>query len=537
MRIRLELVDVRLDGDFDEESGRTEELEFTKQVKVDFVSQSLALGPLETKHICLRARPHCVGVLRLRRVLWNFGQVMCQRNFIVKGRRLRNTVEQRAARSGVYSLDLRFELRVRPQMPEVSIMLENWPSLNPLILGELHPCTLVISRRQGSCEVAFLSVTCSHPAFVSFASGSASSSANSGKFVHEGAVQDEFRVPVTLRAAVLGQHRIRFCALAEAKIEGSPDVKGKNNRQWITVEQSLIVHPSLSCSVTQTPSFQEVGKVMFSCTMENRAFDDIAVNRVRCFTRSQELILTECVPCGSPYTCLKPGHQFHTIFSLQTGTATEMLSSEEDPVANSGSSFSAVGTRNIFLEASRVACGVPGAELLAQHSFDLVVEWHTIGEERGRNGEIFILKVMQDRPNSLPCPLTMHILAPSSVVLQENLVIPVSVCVRNTSNVGAVSFQLVADAAHDFIWLGSERSEVLNLPPLASCMATFQAYFPLCGVFNLNRFRFFVVGMEPGAGTVPVTEQSPLTFGISDFEKFIHVKRDVSMFAACASIV
>eukprot|EP00439_Symbiodinium_sp_Y106_P017665 s4153_g2.t1 len=51
-------------------------------------------------------------------------QVVCERPFQLKGRRLRNTLEQRASKTGVYSGDLRLEIKVRSWKPRLQARLE-----------------------------------------------------------------------------------------------------------------------------------------------------------------------------------------------------------------------------------------------------------------------------------------------------------------------------------------------------------------------------------------------------------------------------
>merc|ERR1712176_385314 len=139
-----------------------------------------------------------------------------------------------------------------------------------------------------------------------------------------------------------------------------------------------------------------------------------------------------------------------------------------------------------------------------------------------RSGEVYALQVPCERPGASPCPLDMHLLAPKSALLEPGLIVAVTLRVRNASATGVVSFYFVADAAPEFAWLGCERSEVIQLPPLGSHSVTLQAYFTSCGVFNLNRFRLFVVGMPHTAGAVPASEQAPLAFAFP-FGRLIHI--------------
>jgi len=150
---------------------------------------------------------------------------------------------------------------------------------------------------------------------------------------------------------------------------------------------------------------------------------------------------------------------------------------------------------------------------------DLVIEWNAAD----RAGEVYALQVPCERPGAPPCPLDMHLLAPETAVLTPGLTVSVTLRVRNASAAGDVSFYFVADAVQEFVWLGCERSEVIRLSPQASHSATLQAYFGTPGVFNLNRFRIFVVGMPLGAGPVPASEQAPLAFAFP-FERLIHIR-------------
>jgi len=152
---------------------------------------------------------------------------------------------------------------------------------------------------------------------------------------------------------------------------------------------------------------------------------------------------------------------------------------------------------------------------------DLVIEWSAEG---GRTGEVYALQVPCERPAAAPpCPLDVHILAPDSATLTPGLTVPVTLRVRNASSAGPVSFYFVADPQPEMAWLGCERSEVIRLPALAAQTRELQAYFASPGVFNLNRFRFFVVSMPPGAGAVPASEQAPLAFNFP-VDRLIHVR-------------
>merc|ERR1712139_171953 len=139
---------------------------------------------------------------------------------------------------------------------------------------------------------------------------------------------------------------------------------------------------------------------------------------------------------------------------------------------------------------------------------DIVVEW---GTSSGQRGEVYSLRVPYESPLSAtsPCPLALHLLAQESAVLSPDLIVPVTLCVRNTSNTSNVSFFFVVDNSQDIVWLGCERSEVIQLSPQASHTSTLHAYFCTSGVFNLNRFRLHVVS----SGNKQA-DQSPTAFAL-----------------------
>eukprot|EP00913_Durusdinium_trenchii_P027705 g25979.t1 len=115
------------------------------------------------------------------------------------------------------------------------------------------------------------------------------------------------------------------------------------------------------------------------------------------------------------------------------------------------------------------------------------------------------LQVPLERPEAPPCPLDLHLLAPEVAEMEADLMVPVTVRIRNASLAGSVSFYFVAESTADIAWIGCERSEIISLPPNTSHSATLHAYFAQPGVYNLNRFRLFVVGMP--SGSVPASEQ------------------------------
>ena len=95
---------------------------------VSKASQKVVLEPLETKRVRLLAIPRRQGLFRIRGISWKlFDQIHCHRPLIVKGRRLRSTLSQRASQEGQYSVDHRLQVRVRETLPQVTVQLEGWP--------------------------------------------------------------------------------------------------------------------------------------------------------------------------------------------------------------------------------------------------------------------------------------------------------------------------------------------------------------------------------------------------------------------------
>ena len=107
--------------------------------------------------------------------------------------------------------------------------------------------------------------------------------------------------------------------------------------------------------------------------------------------------------------------------------------------------------------------------------------------------------------------------------MAKDLTVPVTVRIRNASLAGPVAFYFVAESTQDIAWLGCERSETITLKAGGSHCATLHAYVAQPGVYNLNRFRLFVVSMPSAA--VPASEQAPLAFAVP-FERLLHVEEN-----------
>merc|ERR1711957_327448 len=118
---------------------------------------------------------------------------------------------------------------------------------------------------------------------------------------------------------------------------------------------------------------------------------------------------------------------------------------------------------------------------------------------------------------ALPCPLEMRLLAPPQAVFMDDSVptdVTVSLTVQNIAQPpGHVVFYFTVDSSEDLLWLGCERSEIIRLAPSASHEVTLRACFVAPGVFDLNRFQFFVVAApsRPGCGVI-ASEQNPVAF-------------------------
>jgi len=361
---------------------------------------------------------------------------------------------------------------------------------------------------------------------------------------------------LTLRAEQVGRHVIRFCLLAvapPAEAEGSAGSSRlpSEPRQWVTVEESLAVRPSLSfAAVRPSQSFRKADRLTLACTLESRAVEEaIEITQVQCVAATrgtdaeQVLPLEECAPDGGSQLRLTCGQSAQLLFALRGASPPDLLTGEKGLGSTASSSDKA--SRRRLLRASReaewsgptrdgraagsaasVTSPSPSASASSSRAgltdcVDLVIEWTAEG---GRTGEVYALQVPCERPTAAPpCPLDVHILAPDSATLTPGLTVPVTLRVRNASSAGPVSFYFVADPAPELAWLGCERSEVIRLPPMAAQTRELQAYFASPGVFNLNRFRFFVVSIPPGAGAVPASEQAPLAFAFP-VERLIHVR-------------
>eukprot|EP00933_Yihiella_yeosuensis_P035968 TRINITY_DN29664_c0_g1_i1.p1 TRINITY_DN29664_c0_g1~~TRINITY_DN29664_c0_g1_i1.p1 ORF type:complete len:585 (+),score=85.31 TRINITY_DN29664_c0_g1_i1:154-1908(+) len=576
MRVKFDLNRARLTGLLEEavnvqadgngggsSSSSASPTESDTDATVEFAVQDVILQPLETRHVRFTAVAKREGLLKIQGVTWYLNdQVLCNRELKLPGRRLRKTLEQRASSTGIRSTDLRLELRVRSHVPRLSARLEGWPEkidgpspvssptssspLSPklaegiLLQGELRSCSLVIAtgREASRIPIRSLSVALSHPNCLAFdldldggfgkecslqvskevLSLTAPSEGAGGVFAVPSlgiSEQGELRIPVLLRADAVGRHTIRLLLLVEAEGESIPK---SERRQWITIEEELVVQPSLSLSARPSPSYREESRLLFACALENRSSDALEVSQLRCVAGEKELLLTELV--SSTDRCIGAGQLAQLLFALQrTGEVAK------EPSASAS-------TRLRLLEASRslLVASTPspasrgrgkhgGDDAATSSTVDLIANWQ-LGERRG---EVFALQVPCERPESAPCPLDLHLLAPEEAVLVPPLMVPVTLRIRNASATGPVTFYFVADSSNEVAWLGCERSAHVTLPPQAYHTATLNAYFVTPGVFNLNRFRLFVVAMPPGVGSVPASEQAPLAFAFP-FERLIHVR-------------
>lgn len=559
MRVAISLSRARLGGDLAEADGS---VPTSEAAVVDFPALDLELAPLETRKVRLVAVPRREGLLTLRSVSWSlFGQVACIRPLQVKGRRLRATVEQRASPEGVYGQDHRLELRVRSGLPQLQAQLDGWPASGSesLLQGELRSCTLVI-RTGGeqdpvSCR-SRLRILASHPASLAFAVQSASASGGTApqmayagdmltiEACAEEAAWSELRIPATLRGDQVGRHQVRVCLLAEPTTSCPEGRKPKERRQWVTLEESLVVRPSLSVSLRPSPSYRQAGRVVLAVSLENRAApatEPLEVCGVRCAAageggeqgaaaQDRELVLEDCTPSGAGSLRLVFGQAAQLLFALAaeasgsaavaTGEVAEAARGSAPRLRLLAASRAAVTAAAPSSRSTKASGGGP-AESAAPDRVDLVVSWRT---QSGLTGECYALQVPCERPAlTSPCPLEVHILAPDTATLGADALVPVTLRLRNTSAVGPVSCYFSVEHVPEFQWLGCERSEVVKLPPLASHTAELLVYFPAAGVYNVNRFRFFVVAMPPVLGAMPASEQAPLAFGVP-VERLVHVR-------------
>ncbi|CAJ1351468.1 unnamed protein product [Effrenium voratum] len=461
---------------------------------VDFAPQDVTLGPLEQAKLRLTAVPRREGLLQLRSVKWNLfdcDQVVCERPLQLKGRRLRATLEQRASRSGVYSTDLRLQVKVRARKPRLAARLEGWPDKGnghpQLLQGQLHRCSLVLNA-DADCPLSFVQVATSHPNFVAFEPEHNSDVALRPEGLRLSKLSGELRIPVLVSVDLCGLHQLRLLVLAEAQ-GGGPDGP-KSERQWITLEESLLVEPALSMTARPSPSYSAEGRIVFTCLVENRGSQDLEVDGMQCFSKG----LLDLRSCG-------PGRQQ----VLQPGQSRDAPS--VDLVAQWHCS-GVVGE----------ADGAEGSDDFSQVQKSSLLEWN---HQEACALQVPLERLLDQRasgPEAPPCPLDLHLLAPEVAEAPDTMV-PVTVRIRNASLAGAVSFYFVAESTADIAWVGCERSEVIRLPPNTSHTATVHAYFTQPGVYNLNRFRLYVVGMP--SGSVPASEQAPLAFAVP-FERLLH---------------
>lgn len=506
MRVKWEMRAVRLTGELQDDTGVCDDA-------VMFPSQDVTLGALESRTIQLTAVPKKEGLLKIRSVTWGIfdcQQVICDRPFQFKGRRLRNTLEQRASQSGVYSDDLRLEIKVRSNKPRLSACLEGLPELRmdgtqeaQLLQGELHKCSLVM--RNVDCPLAFLHISTSHPNFVAFdrpeGNEDLSIDFRDEGIRLKGTFPKELRVPVLLFINARGLHALRYLLLAEAVGDG---IKSEQ-RQWITLEELTRVEPALSLSARPSPSYASDGRILFNCHLENKAAVPLQVQQVQCFSGTSQLQFHACGFQGREIV-VEPGQMAQMLYSLRPG--------DERPAEQSA--------RLRLLQANRKksrSSSLGREKEPCPETVDLVAQWQQ-GDRADRTGEAFALQVPLERPEAPPCPLDLHLLAPEVAEMAPDLLVPVTVRIRNASMAGSVSFYFVAESSADIAWIGCERSEIISLPPNTSHTAIIYAYFVQPGVYNLNRFRLFVVGMP--SGSVPASEQAPLAFAVP-FERLLHV--------------
>jgi len=307
------------------------------------------------------------------------------------------------------------------------------------------------------------------------------------------------------------------------------------------LEESLLVRPSLVCSARPSPSHREAGCAALALTLESRALaHSLEIADVRCVGVSsagakdggggESLALQACAPEGSSRLRLPSGSSGQLLFALSGKLATAADGSAVDAFARrrllracraADSSLAPRQARSTGGAPTPAAPSAPSGDFRLPNFVDVIVSWSADG---GRFGEIYALQVPCERsPAASPCPLDMHLLAPETATLEPGMTVPVTLRIRNASIVGPVSFYFVADPAPELIWLGCERSEVIRLPPLSTHVAELRAFVASPGVFNLNRFRFFVVSLPPGAGAVPASEEAPLAFAFP-VERLLHAK-------------
>ncbi|CAJ1417219.1 unnamed protein product, partial [Effrenium voratum] len=337
MRVQWEMRAVSL-------TGELETSEDGDASCVDFAPQDVTLGPLEQAKLRLTAVPRREGLLQLRSVKWNLfdcDQVVCERPLQLKGRRLRATLEQRASRSGVYSTDLRLQVKVRARKPRLAARLEGWPDKGnghpQLLQGQLHRCSLVLNA-DADCPLSFVQVATSHPNFVAFEPEHNSDVVLRPEGLRLSKLSGELRIPVLVSVDLCGLHQLRLLVLAEAQ-GGGPDGP-KSERQWITLEESLLVEPALSMTARPSPSYSAEGRIVFTCLVENRGSQDLEVDGMQCFSKGL-LDLRSCGP--GRQQVLQPGQSAQLLYSLHP----------QEPAAECSSA------RSRMLLASRPAAAPP----------------------------------------------------------------------------------------------------------------------------------------------------------------------------------
>ncbi|OLP93125.1 Trafficking protein particle complex subunit 8 [Symbiodinium microadriaticum] len=542
MRVKWEIVGLTLRGRLldsnNEPSADTQAVEFT--------AQDVELGPLESKQIRLAALPQREGLLQILGIRWTIfdcHKVVCERPFQLKGRRLRNTLEQRASKTGVYSGDLRLEIKVRSWKPRLQARLEGWPvqkeqsteASAALLQGELRRCSLVITSDDLDCPLTLLQVATSHPQYLALEEPDTKSSKEiSVRLTDEGirlqgkltalfdAAAHELRLPVLLRVDTVGVHTLRLLILAEAEGPGGPKC---DQRQWITLEDQVGVEPAVSVTARPSPSFTSDGRFIFTCLVENRAAAPVHVTGMSGFCDTGLVPLDlQAFTTGEPL--IEPGDSVQLLYALCWPAEGAQVQQE---------------ARWRLLHACRQAAAVSYKSKSKTHrkpiATDLAVQWR----QGATIGEAFSLQVPLERPEAPPCPLDLHLLAPAAAEVSQ--LVPVTVKIRNASLAGPVSFYFVAESTADLAWVGCERSEIIRLPANEYHSETIQAYFSQPGVYNLNRFRLFVVGMCLALGrcffdclqwnfdgrdcrpssTVPASEQAPMAFAVP-FERLLHVQ-------------
>ncbi|CAE7483923.1 TRAPPC8 [Symbiodinium pilosum] len=520
MRVTWEIFGMTLRGRLLDKNG--DALEDVQAV--EFAPQDVELGPLESKKIRLVAVPRQEGMLQIQGVKWNIfdcNQVVCDRPFQLKGRRLRSTLEQRASRTGMYSADLRMEIKVRSWKPRLQARLDGWPSPPEqpseeppaaLMQGELHRCSLIIKAGDADCPLRLLQVATSHPQFVAVENDSLGNQGASAELTAEGirlqgdlqslfdAATHELKLQVLLRLDA-GAHTLRFLILAEA---GVADVPKSDQRQWITLEEQVVVQPAVSVTARPSPSFSSDGRFIFTCLVENRLATPVQVVGISGFC--------DLAPAPLDLQAFTAGEQL-----VAPGDSVQLLYALCWPAESVH-----VATRPArwrLLQACRqaAACSSKSKSKPCRKSTttDLAIQWRS----EGRVGEAFCLQVPLERPEAPPCPLDLHLLAPDTAEVAQ--LVPVTVKIRNASLAGPVSFYFMAESTTDLAWVGCERSEIIRLPANEYHSEIIQAYFSQPGIYNLNRFRLYVVGMP--SSTVPASEQAPMAFAVP-FERLLHVQ-------------